>query len=230
MKPAIIRISSLIAALCVLCVFCAACAAEKPDPVTYQTFNESINNAASVTADPPATTDEQTAETPSKKTSTPDNSVADSSIEISPPDKSIVELVSKKYDETELLEISEFDGSLNGLSIKYPIECLRRDNGMYRASYLGNGSVAILVYDSSGNKILGNIYSMQLLKTDFNGLKKGQSLDEVIAIDPDGVYLFLYTGRNDIPRKSSHYTKDGYLITVEYDVSNVIISINEELI
>ena len=151
-------------------------------------------------------------------------------IEISPSDKSLVDLASKIYDETELLEITKFNGSLNELNIKYPIECLRKDNGMYRVSYLGDVSIAIFLFDGSGNRISGNIYSTQLLKSDFDGLVKGRSLDEVRAIDPNGEYLFLYTGRNDTPKVSSHYTKDGYLITIEYDVSNVIISINDELI
>ena len=155
---------------------------------------------------------------------------SDLNIEISPPDKSLVDLASKIYDETELLELTKFNGSLNELNIKYPIECLREDNGIYRVSYLGDGSIAIFLFDGSGNRVVGSTYSTQLLKSDFDGLVKGRSLDEVRAIDPNGEYLFLYTGRNDTPKVSSHYTKDGYLITIEYDVSNVIISINEELI
>ena len=155
---------------------------------------------------------------------------SDLNIEISPPDKSLVDLASKMYDETELLELTKFNGSLNELNIKYPIECLREDNGIYRVSYLGDGSIAMFLFDGSGNRVLGNIYSTQLLKSDFDRLVKGRSLDEVRAIDPNGEYLFLYTGRNDTPKVSSHYTKDGYLITIEYDASNVIISINEELI
>ncbi len=155
---------------------------------------------------------------------------SDLNIEISPPDKSLVDLASKIYDETELLEFMKFNGSLNELNTKYPIECLREDHGMYRVSYLGDGNLAIFLFDSSGNKLFGSIYSTQSLKSDFDRLVKGQSLDEVRAIDPNGEYLFLYTGRNDAPKVSSHYTKDGYLITIEYDVSNVITSINEELI
>lgn len=151
-------------------------------------------------------------------------------IEISPPDKSLVDLTSKIYDETELSELTKFNGSLNELNIKYPIECLREDNGKYRVSYLGDGSIAIFLFDGSGNRISGSTYSTKLLKSDFDGLVKGQSLDEVRAIDPNGEYLFLNTGRNDTPKVSSHYTKDGYLITIEYDVSNEIISINGELI
>ncbi len=151
-------------------------------------------------------------------------------IEISQPDKSLVDLASKTYDETDLSELAEFNGLLNELNTKYPIECLRKDNGVYRVSYLGDGRIAVLLFDSSGNKILGNTYRTQLLKSDFNGLAKGQSLDAVRAIDPNGEYLFLYTGRNDTPKESLHYTKDGYLITIQYDASCSIISINEELI
>ena len=151
-------------------------------------------------------------------------------IEISPSDKSLVDLASKIYDETQLLELTKFNGSMNELNTKHPIECLRQDNGTYRVSYLGDGSIAVLLFDDSGNRLSGNIYSTLLLKSDFDSLVKGQLLDEVRLIDPNGEYLFLYTGRNDTPKVSSHYTKDGYLVTIEYDVSNVIISINEELI
>lgn len=155
---------------------------------------------------------------------------SDLNIEISPPDKSLVDLASKTYDETELLELMKFDGLLNELNVKYPIECLREDNGMYRVSYLGDESVVIFLFDGSGNKLFGRTYSTQLLKSDFDKLLKGQSLDEVRAIDPNGEYLFLYTGKNDTPKESLHYTKDGYLITIQYDASCSIISINEELI
>ena len=151
-------------------------------------------------------------------------------IETSPSDKSLADLASQIYEEPQLLELVKFNGSMNELNTKYPIECLREDNGMFRASYLGNGSVAVLLFDDSGNRLSGNIYNTQLLKSDLDNLVKGQLLDEVRAIDPNGEYLFLFTGRNDVPKISTHYTKDGYLITIEYDVSNVIISINKELI
>ena len=53
-------------------------------------------------------------------------------IEISPSEKRLVDLASKTYDEIELLEIVKFNGLLNELNSKYPVECLREDNGMYR--------------------------------------------------------------------------------------------------
>lgn len=149
---------------------------------------------------------------------------------ISPSDKSLIELVSKTYDDLHLMEIVQFNGTINELSIQFPIECLRCHNGKYRVSYLGIGKVAILVFDDSGSKILGSIYNAEKLKSDFGELKKGQTLENVQKIDPQGEYLFLYTGRNDTPKISSHYTKDGYLITIQYDDSGTIIDIAEELI
>ena len=80
----------------------------------------------------------------------------------------------------------KFSGSLNELNIKYPIECLREDNGLYRVSYLGDESVVIFLFDGSGNRLFGSTYSTQLLKSDFDKLVKGQSLDKVRAIDPNG--------------------------------------------
>lgn len=154
----------------------------------------------------------------------------DLKIVISPLDKSLIDLASQIYDEPQLLEISNFDGSMNELNSKYPIECLRKDDGVYRVSYIGHGSIAVLLFDNTGNRMSGNIYNTHLLKSDFNTIVEGQLLEEVRAIDPNGEYLFLYVGRNDIPKISSHYTKDGYLITIEYDDSNNITSINEELI
>ena len=98
-----------------------------------------------------------------------------------PPDKSLVDLASKIYDETELLELMKFNGSLNELNIKYPIECLQEDNGMYRVSYLGDESVVIFLFDGSGNRLFGSTHSTRLLKSDFDKLVKGQSLDDVRA-------------------------------------------------
>jgi len=151
-------------------------------------------------------------------------------IEISTSDKTLIDLATQIYDEHQLMKIIEFKGSLSELNSQYSIECLRVNNGIYRASYLGDGSIAVILFDDSGKKLWGKIYFTQLLKSDFEKLEKGQFLEEVRTIDPKGEYSFLYTGRNDIPKVSSHYTKDGYLIIIEYDALNTITSININLI
>ena len=155
---------------------------------------------------------------------------ADLKTKISPPDKSLFDLTSIRYDEPELLEIAKFAGSLKELDEQYPIDCLREDNGIYRASYLGNGKIAIILFDISENAFFGKVYSTELFKSDFDKLETGHSLNAARELDPNGEYFFLYTGKNTTPKMSFHYTKDGYLITIEYDVSNVIISMNQALI
>lgn len=44
---------------------------------------------------------------------------------VSPANQTIVALASKTYDDAQLLEISQFDGSLNELNAQYPAECVR---------------------------------------------------------------------------------------------------------
>ena len=154
----------------------------------------------------------------------------DLTVKIASSDKSLVDLASVVYDESQLSEIIASDCLINELNAKYPIECLRRCNDMFRVSYRGNACVAVLLFDNSGKMLNGSIYTVKLSKSDFDGLSKGKSLEDVRTADPDGVYSFLYTGRNDIPKASAHYTKDGYLIKIEYDDSNTIISISAELI
>lgn len=149
--------------------------------------------------------------------------------EVSPSDKSLVELASVVYDDAQLHEIAEFEGTMRALDEKYPIECLREDAEMYRVSYLGRESVAVLMFDETYNKVFGAVYSAKKAKADFGSLTKGQSLDDVIAFDPDGDYIFLHTGRNE-PRVSEHSTKDGYIVYIEYDESYNIMNISAELL
>lgn len=151
-------------------------------------------------------------------------------VEISPTNKNIIELSSQIYNKEQLMDIVAHEGSLKELSVQYPVECIRQIQGYYRIAYLGNDMVAILMFNQAGDRVLANTHILGSLKCDFSNLKVGNSLSDAQIIDPNGEYLFLYTGRNDIPRTSSHYTKDGYLITIEYDLSNTITSIREELI
>ena len=153
----------------------------------------------------------------------------DLKLNISESDKTLVDLATKIYSDSQLSQIVNYEVSINELNDKFPIECLREEQTIYRVSYLGEGKIAVILFDDSGNKLTGTIYNAKKTKSDFDKLTKGKSLEDVRAIDPDGEYLFLYSGRNDLPRVSSHYTKDGYLITIEYDDLNTIISISEKL-
>ena len=151
-------------------------------------------------------------------------------LKITPPDKNICEIIKEPKSDEELRNILDFNGTLEELNKKHPIHCIRENDAYFRLSYRGKNKIAILLFDKNGEKIYSNIYNATLLKDDFKTLKKGSTLDAVQDIDPKGAYTFLYTGRNDIPRESYHYTKDGFVLIVEYNASNIITKLHEELI
>lgn len=151
-------------------------------------------------------------------------------IELSPEKKSICELVSCYYTEEDLDNIVQFEGTVNALDSQYPVECIRKTDKGYRVSYLSENGIAIIIFDVDGYKISGFTFSLSQPKLAFDSLSEESSLDDVQIIDPNGSYYFLYTGRNDVPRESVHYTTDGYMLTIEYDMLNTITGIHSVLI
>ncbi|MBQ8732517.1 MAG: hypothetical protein IJY82_06790 [Oscillospiraceae bacterium] len=153
---------------------------------------------------------------------------------LSPTDCNFLTLTSCTYDELQLKEIIMFTGSFDELDKQFPVECLREENdGYFRAAYRGENTVLMVYFDEYGNKEgYGLLYGAKRMKSDFQKLKKGDSIGKVEEMDPDGEYLFMYTERNDLPRESTHCTKDGFLITIEYGGvhSHIVENIREELI
>ncbi len=149
-------------------------------------------------------------------------------VQISPSDQTIMELSTKIYTETELEEIARFTGNIEDLGKAYPIECIRGGD-TYQISYLGEKQVAMLLYDNEGKHLMGRTYSIVKKRSDFSEITVGDTLEDVQAVDPNGFYMFFYTGIN-WPRISEHCTEDGYMIQIEYDRENVIIGITEWLI
>jgi hypothetical protein len=129
------------------------------------------------------------------------------------------------YSDDELKEVIQYTGTFNEIITSYPSKYVCKFDDYYRIGYYGEMNVAVLLFDSSGKRLFGKIYSLENEKTAFEELQLGQSLSDVQAISPEGEYLFLYTGRNDMPRVSTHYTTDHYLITVSYDESNLVANI-----
>lgn len=151
-------------------------------------------------------------------------------LEISPENKTIIELATQVYSDSQLTSIVQYEGNIDELSQVYSIDCLRRIQNGYRVSYLGDHSVASVSFDNDGDKITSNIYKLSLMSYDFKSLNSSDTLDDVKKIDANGEFIFLYTGRNDVPEISKHYTKDGYIIHIEYNGNNQIESITYELI
>ncbi len=151
-------------------------------------------------------------------------------IVVSPEDKTIIDLATSVYSEDELLSILNRNYNLEELRQCYKIDCIRKQGEIYRVAFLGNDCYLVIYYDSLGNNIFSSIYQMTVINDNLDNLSLGQKLADVQVLDPNGIYLFLYTGRNDIPRESQHYTNDGYYYSITYDFNNTIIAIKRELI
>ena len=157
------------------------------------------------------------------------------------PNKNINRMFLKKYSQDEIEKLYDFvfhfEGTIEELNEEYPIKCVRKYEGneyygtYYRISYLGEKSIGqVWYYTDAEEEFHVWWYNYSCSKRNFKKFKVGTHLDEVMETDPDGCYLFLYTGVNDAPKTSEHYTKDGYLIKIDYDDDCKITKINEELI
>ena len=137
------------------------------------------------------------------------------------------------YSDEQLTEIAEFAATKDKLLELYPTAYTRAVSMVQsnisnatpavEVSYRGETKVLRLMFDgSSGSKISSHYYNTLCSKNEFDTLVIGRHLSDVQTIDPEGEYLFLYTGRNDVPKVSTHYTTDGFVITITYDKNNVI--------
>ena len=139
----------------------------------------------------------------------------------------MTKMITKTYSDTEIEEIVKFEGSLKKLNSAYEIEYIRDNNGIgYKIYYWGESVVGFIGYDYFGKNPTATTFSISSSKSEFDALIIGvDTLDSVREIDPEGNYIFLYTGVR-IPSVSGHFTSDGYDIDISYDDNNVITGID----
>lgn len=148
-------------------------------------------------------------------------------VETSPIDRPLTELDDRIYTDEELDSIINYSAPLKELIAEFSAKCIRLDsNSMYRISFRGVDHVAVMQYDKEGRFVSGTKHKLSVSKNELD-IQIGKSLESVMAKDPDGEYLFLYTGRNN-QRYSSHYTMDGYLIIIEWSNENTVETIHIE--
>lgn len=151
-------------------------------------------------------------------------------IAITPVEANINDVIFDEYSESTLQKICALKGNIHKYNREYPIECARNSINGYRVVYRGSSHMALIWFDADGEKIHAQLVELQHAAADFMEIELGETLETVRSTYPEGVYLFLYTGRNDTPRISSHYTVDGYIVYISYDVNYVVESITTELI
>ncbi len=141
--------------------------------------------------------------------------------------QNIQNLATKLYNAEELEEISNFEGTYYALSGKYPIQCSKTLGGSYRVSYLGEDRVAVLWFNSEGEKLSGKVYVTTCTLDDLSQLQIGDSMEKVKQIHPDACFSINMKDNGRI--RSEHYTSDGFLVTIYYD-QNTIAEITTELL
>ena len=151
-------------------------------------------------------------------------------IEITPVEANINDVISDEYSESTLQEIYALKGNIHKYNREYPIECVRNSIYGYRVVYRGSSHIALIWFDADGQKTHAQLVELQHTAADFMEIAPGETLERVRATHPEGEYLFLYTGRNDAPRISTHYTVDGYIVRISYDLNYEVESITTELI
>ncbi len=91
----------------------------------------------------------------------------------------------------------------------------------------GETSVLVLQYDENGELESGSIREMSRESETFDAVNEGISIHRIMELDPKGDYGFTYSGRNDLPRHSYHYTPDGYFIDITYDDNNEVVQVEK---
>lgn len=142
--------------------------------------------------------------------------------EVSDSQKNINELVTTQYTNEQLNNICDEELTLTEFNSKYPIECLRKRSDSLTAAYKSSDSFLIIYFNSDGTKEYANLFKAVRTKDEFSSISTGKTLDDVMKLDPDGVYYFLTTGRNE-PRISDHCTSDGHLVQIRYNDKNEVI-------
>lgn len=145
-------------------------------------------------------------------------------------DQNVMELLTHVYSDDKLTEISQFKGTLTELGQTWQVECLRETPFTQYAVYRSENDLVFLYFDGNGN-LLGrpDRGHMAHSSEEFKALRVGDTLDDVMAFDPGGSYLWLYTGIQP-PPVSVHCTTDGCIISIEYDNENVITKIEIRMI
>lgn len=145
-------------------------------------------------------------------------------------DMNIMEAITHIYTNEELTEIQHFEGALSELGQKYPIEFLRESNLGQYVVYRSESDLVIVGFELDGSQqALPFRGHMAHSSEEFRTIQVGDTLDEVRAFDPDGSYLWLYTGVQ-LPPVSTHCTTDGYFVSIEYSDENIVTKIEIHMI
>ncbi len=131
------------------------------------------------------------------------------------------------YNNDGLEEIKNFEGTYYELGAKHPGGCTKTVGGCLRVSFLSEDRVAVLLFDSQGNKLSGDVYTTTCALSELSELAVGDSMDKVKQVHPEAYFPMITMDKDRI--RSEHYTNDGFIVTIFYE-NDQIAEITTELI
>lgn len=111
----------------------------------------------------------------------------------------------------------------------YPTPYVREYKNATRFVYYADTLVADINFDLEGEriKLLFEVFNMSRPRGDFESIKAGTSLDEIMVFDPNGDYSALDTSVMQFWH-STHYTSDKYVVWIYYDGNYLVNNVEVE--
>ena len=132
------------------------------------------------------------------------------------------DLIKREYSQKDISYMNSRRWSLTKVAQNITIECLRRanDGTVYAIYKSSEGGIFIaFFYESGGQYVISQRWYMDkiLLKSDFDQLELGETLADVLQIDPYGDLADFFTSAHSMEPSSIHLTMDGYYVVIDYE-------------
>lgn len=114
---------------------------------------------------------------------------------------------------------------------QFPVEYERCVNNSQAALYqTDEGWVLLKVEADGGIGMLEKIsISDEISEETLDQIEIGTTLEQVMELDPNANYPFLYASWDKYPKISYHYTKEGLRYTIFYDDEYCVTEVNKEI-
>lgn len=151
-------------------------------------------------------------------------------------EENVNDIITKEYSNKELDEIESADLNLEKLDKKYKIECIKEDSyypfSTYKVVYKSNNKFLIICFDEKGEKLYAFAPRMSNEKQKFDSIEIGKDDRNKVYLNDSNLSLvpeldFVINHNSNL---LAHYTKDGLLITFEYNENGIVIDRKESMI
>ena len=116
--------------------------------------------------------------------------------------------------------------SISDLEKTCDVQYVDKDSPDRIAVVTGETQVLVIHFNEDGKMQSQEMRPVSPASAEFEALSAKDPINSVMEIDSNAQYGFLFSGRNDSPRLSYHYTRDGYCIEITYDdnyeIANIV--------